>query len=135
MDSSRRNILWAAGALAPALGWVAGYFFWRPESPGSEFGSYFDLFLPFVTLVVGGPLAIGAGLLLGRQGPARLVGYALLGLTGLTLAYLSSFAFFGGICLDPGEVCVTTWLSRITELGCSIACFAAGRVVHGWASR
>ncbi len=107
---------------------------WRPESPGADYRAYFDLFFPAVTVALGAPLAAAAGFLLSRQGVARVAGYAALLLTGLVLAYLSSFAFFGGFCLDPGEACITSWPSRVAHLAVAVGCVAAGWAVERWAS-
>jgi hypothetical protein len=125
---SVRNFVWAIAALFVVFAWAAGYGFWSPESPGGEFGSYFNLELPALTLLFGAPLALAAGTLLGsdrRRG--RAFGYAALVAACLVLMCLTSFSFFGGFCLDPGEdVCVTTWPSRIAELGAALACVALG---------
>ena len=131
---SLRHAPWGAAAAVVTLGWGAGYLLWQPDPPG-EFGAYFDLELPKVTLALGAPLAGVAGLLLGREGVLRSAGHAVLALTCLVLAYLASFAFFGGFCLDPGEACITTWPSRLAELGAAVACLAAGWIVHGCAGR
>jgi hypothetical protein len=113
------------------LGWVLGYVFWQPESPGGQFEAYFDFFVPTLTLLCGIPLAIAAGVLLGAGSRrARVAGYAALVGTCIVLIYLASFSFFGGFCLDPGDVCVTTWPSRIAELGVAMVCVAVGSVAH-----
>ena len=135
MPAAARNALWGGAGVVVAFGWVLGYAIWTPESPGREFGSFFNLWLPTVTVLLGAPLATVAGLLLTRRGILRTAGYALLGVTCLVLAYLASYAFFGGICLDPGDECVTTWPSRIGELGVALGCLTAGRVVNGWTGR
>ena len=127
METLRSAWLWAAAVALVLLGWAAGYRFWDPESPGAEFGSYFDLFLPTLTLLVGVPLAVASGLLLASTGRrVRALGYAAFLTTCVVLMYLASFAFFGGFCLDPGEECVTTWPSRIAELGVAIGCAGVG---------
>lgn len=133
MPGAVRNMLWGGAGLVVAFGWVLGYGIWTPESPGREFGSFFDLWVPGMTVLLGAPLATVAGFLLSRRGTLRTAGYALLGVTCLLLAYLASYAFFGGICLDPGDECVTTWPSRIGELGVALGCLTAGWVVHRWA--
>jgi len=131
VDVSRGRWLWLAATLLVLAGWGAGYLFWDPDSPGEEFVSYFDLFTPAVTVLLGGPLAVSAGLLLGGGGRgSRLAGYAALGATCLVLVFLVAFSFFGGFCLDPGDVCVTSWLSRTAELTVAIACLVGGWLAH-----
>ncbi len=133
MRAAARNALWGGAGVVVVFGWALGYAIWTPESPGREFGSFFNLWLPAVTVLLGAPLAIAAGFLLSRRGALHTAGYALLGVTCVVLAYLASYAFFGGICLDPGDECVTTWPSRIGELGVALGCLTAGWVVHRWA--
>jgi hypothetical protein len=125
-------VLWGGAGLVVAFGWALGYAIWTPPSPGGEFGSFFDLWLPAVTVLLGAPPAAVAGFLLSRRGLLGTAGYVLLGVTCVGLAYLASFAFFGGVCLDPGEECVTTWPSRIIELGTALACVTLGWAVCRW---
>ena len=127
METSRFGWLWGAAVALVLVGWAAGYRVWDPESPGAIPGPTLDLFLPALTLLVGVPLAVASGVLLastGRRG--RALGYAAFLMTCVALMYLASFAFFGGFCLDPEDVCVTTWPSRIAELGVAIGCVGVG---------
>lgn len=137
--STSSTKLWGAATAVVCAGWGAGYLFWREPTefwaPSDDFGSYFDVYDPALTLLVGLPLAVASGFLLGRQGRARLLGYALLALTCLSLAYLAQFAFFGGFCLDPEDVCLTTWPSRLTELAAALSCVATGWIVQGFAGQ
>jgi hypothetical protein len=126
--------MWGVAMAVVVVGWLAGYLIWAPGS-SDEFGSYFDLDVPALTLSVGLPLAVTSGFLLSREGQVQLFGYAVLALTTIALAYLAQSAFFGGICLDPGDVCVTTWPSRLAALGTALLCIAAGWVVHRTACR
>ena len=127
-----RNWVWGGAGLVVGFGWALGYAIWTPESPGGEYGSSPDLWLPAVTVLLGAPLAGVAGFLLGRRGVLRTAGYGFLAVTCLVLAYLASFAFFGGFCFEPGEECVTSWPSRIGELGAALGCVTVGWVVHWW---
>jgi hypothetical protein len=125
IDSYARRGIWAWAASFVAAGWVVGYL-QLPDHQG-DFGSFSDLTEATLSLVIGLPLAVAAGVLLSRTGIPRVIGYVLLASTCLVLAFLAWFSFFGGICLDPGEdVCVTTWPSRITALGAALACLVAG---------
>jgi hypothetical protein len=135
MPAAARNRLWGGAGVVVASGWVFGYAIWTPGSDAGEFGSFFDLWLPAVTVMLGAPTAAMAGFLLSRRGIPRAAGYALLGVTCLGLAYLASFSFFGGICLDPGEECITSWPSRVSELGAALACVALGWAVNRWSAR
>jgi hypothetical protein len=135
MPAAARNMLWGGAGLVVAFGWVFGYAIWTPQSPGGEYGPFFDLWLPALTVLLGAPPTAVAGFLLSRRGIPRAAGYALLSVTCLGLAYLASYAFFGGFCLDPGDECVTTWPSRISELGVALACVTLGWVVHRWSVR
>jgi hypothetical protein len=126
--------VWGVVMAGVIVGWGAGYLIWAPESP-DEYGSYFDVCDPALTLLVGLPLAVTSGFLLSREGRVHLVGYAMLALTTISLAYLAQFSFFGGFCLDPEDVCVTTWPSRLAALGTAVLCVGAGWFVHRIASR
>jgi hypothetical protein len=117
------------------LGWAAGYLIWQPESPGDVYGSGFDTWTPRITVLIGGPLAVAAGVLLSRAGLLRVLGYVALGLTVVVLAYLASFAFFGGFCLDAGDTCITTWPSRLVELVLAVSCVLAGWLAQQGAAR
>ncbi len=46
------------------------------------------------------------------------------------LATVASFSFFGGICLDPGDVCVTSWPSRLTALAIASLYVGVGLAVE-----
>jgi hypothetical protein len=125
IDSYARTAIWAGAVSFVAAGWVAGYL-QLPDHEG-DFGSFSDLTEARLSLEIGFPLAVAAGVLLSRPGIPRVIGYVLLASACLVLAFLAWFSFFGGICLDPGEdVCVTTWPSRITALGAALACLIAG---------
>ncbi len=58
----------------------------------------------------------------------RTVGYAVLLLSAAVLAYRSSFSFFGGTCLDPEDVCVTTWPTRLAVLAAALVALVLGGV-------
>jgi hypothetical protein len=124
IDSDARSAIWAGAVLFVAAGWVAGYL-QLPDHHG-DFGSFSDLTSAKLSLEIGLPLAVAAGVLLSRMGIPRVIGYVLLASTCLVLAFLAWFSFFGGICLDPEDVCVTTWPSRVTALGAALACLVAG---------
>lgn len=67
MPAQVRNILWGGVGLVVAVGWGLGYAIWTPESPGGDYGSFFDLWLPAATVLLGAPLAAAAGFLLSRR--------------------------------------------------------------------
>ena len=98
-----------------------------PGDPEGFFRHPFSLFEPLVVLVLGLPLSIASGWLVPSSRPK---GYVILTLTVVVLAYVSSFSFFGGVCLDPGEdTCVTTWPTRFTTLAAALFALAVGGLV------
>lgn len=118
---------WYFAALLVLSGWVAGYAIWSQPDAG-DFGSGVDVLFPLAMLAIGLPLIVVAGIVRGRDGTfAKWGGRVLLAVGALVLAYFASFAFFGGLCLDPGDVCVTTWPSRVANLATGM-----GILVLGW---
>jgi hypothetical protein len=113
-------------------GWYSGYDFWDPKSPSSpgQFQTYFDLFVPFFTVVIGLPLTVAAGSLVGRDRWRTVLGYAALAGATVWMAYMTSFVFFGGICMDPRDACITTWESRLAAPMVAIACLAVGFAIQ-----
>jgi hypothetical protein len=122
---------WLVGAGVVVAGWVYGYDFWDPPSTSSAYyETYFDLFVPGLTLLVGLPVCLLAGALVGRGTWRTASGWVLLGLAAVVMSYLASMAFFGGFCIDPGEACITNWPSRIFALLVPLACLNAGLAVQ-----
>jgi hypothetical protein len=124
----RRTVpwLWCAAALIVLGGWVAGYVVWHNPDQ-DQFRAGVDVFFPLVMLVLGLPMVVAAGIALGGDGNAsRWGGCTLLAVAALGLSYCASFAFFGGLCLDPGDVCVTSWPSRVANLATGLAILAVG---------
>lgn len=112
-------------------GWVAGYFLWRAPEFGEEYGHYFDVYVPGAVLALGAPAALAAALLRSSSmAGTRAAGSVVLLVDIVGLTYLVSFAFFGGMCLDPNDVCITTWTSRIAALTITLAVLAAGGVLE-----
>jgi hypothetical protein len=110
-------------------GWGSGYLTWTANDQDS-YRSGTDLFLPAMILVSGMPTVVVAGRLLASSRKRRLLGsFALTSIT-VALAYLVSFSFFGGFCLDPGDVCVTSWSSRLLTLAAALACLGVGWLVQ-----
>ncbi len=123
---------WLVAAGFITLGWAAGYLLWAQGDPEGFLRVPFSLFELLVVLLVGLPLSLAAGWLTPFR-RARTVGYVVLSLAAAVLAYLSSFSFFGGICLDPGEdVCVTTWPSRLAVLAAALVALVLGGGVGAW---
>lgn len=120
---------WLGGAIVVIAGWLWGYETWEPVT-GDGYRSYFDVFVPALTLLVGLPLCLLAGALL-RHGPMRVLGgLVLLALASVLMGYWVSMAFFGGFCMDPGDACITNWPSRGFALVVPLACLAAGLAVR-----
>jgi len=131
-----RNWRWGLAAAIALLAWVAGYFFWDSDESVEEFGTYFDRETIRAILVFGLALAVPAGLLLGRNGGLRLVGFWLFVMATVGVSMLASVVFFGGICLDPGEdECITDWPSRVGALGAALAVMTAGYLAEFAAGR
>ncbi len=106
---------WLIAAIVVLAGWVSGYFVWGTNGPG--FKSFFTLHEPAVMTAIGLPACLVAAVLRRSQSRRRyVVGTIVLVVGVAVLAYLASLSFFGGICLDPGDVCVTSWPSRLTAL-------------------
>ena len=121
---------WAVGAIVVLAAWVGGYFFWRVDE-SSAFRAGFSLFEPAWMTAVGLPACLAAGFL--RRSQSRLwqrLGTAVLVAGVAVLAYLASFSFFGGICLDPGDVCLTSWPSRLTALATAALYLTLGATVE-----
>jgi hypothetical protein len=125
---------WLAAAGLVTLGWGAGYPLWAQGDPEGFFRVPFSFFEPLVVALAGLPFSITAGWLTSAsRRRTRTLGYLFLSLAVLVLAYLSSFSFFGGICLDPGEdACVTTWPTRLGVLAAALMALAAGGSVSRW---
>lgn len=126
--------IWLVAALLVGLGWAAGYpLFARGDHSGFDVES-FDLFEPMLVLLVGLPPSVAAGWLTSSSHTrARSVGCAVLAIDVLALAYLSSFSFYGGLCLDPGEgVCITPWSTRLSVLLAGLLALGAGFAVCAW---
>lgn len=118
---------WLLGAGGVVAGWGHGYDFWdAPSTSSAHYETYFDLYIPALTFLVGLPLCLVAGALAGRGAWQTVSGWVLLGLVTVVMGYLASAAFFGGFCLDPGEACITSWPSRVFALLVPLACLAAG---------
>jgi hypothetical protein len=114
---------WIAGFGVVACAWLIGWAFWGRD--GNSGISYFTASSGFVIAVLGLPLALVAGLLMSRDG-LRSLGGVVLSVATLVMAYAAWFVFFGGVCLDETDVCVTDWPSRIATLLTSAAVFGAG---------
>ena len=119
------HALWLTAGALTAAGWVLGYFAWAADS-GAEYGGSHDLFSPAALLLTGLPVAVLGGFLMGRRGILRWLGVLTLAGAALVAAYWSFWAFFGAMCIDPGEVCVTTWSSRSLTLGVALGCLSLG---------
>lgn len=118
---------WLAAASIVTLGWAAGYPVWAQGDPQGFLRVPFTLWDPLVIMVLGAPLSVAAGWLLPSS---RIKGYVILTLTVLVLAFASSFSFFGGICLGPGEdTCVTTWPTRGSAIAAALLALSAGGFV------
>lgn len=124
----RAGLPWVAASGIVLAGWYAGYELWDPRSPShaGPFQTYFDLFVPVLTVVVGLPLAVVAGLLVGASRWRSAVGYAALALGAVWMAYVTSFVFFGGFCMDSRDACITTWESRLAAPLVALGCLTAG---------
>lgn len=134
-DAERRiGVGWLVSAGVVAAGWLAGYFFWGGTSEVTGFGSWFSAGDLAGMLLFGVPVAACAVALRLRGGrTARAIGLALLCATAAGLAYLASLSFFGGFCVDPGDVCVTSWPSRVAALGMAVSIVgAAGWLERSW---
>lgn len=117
---------WLAAAGMVTLGWTAGYPVWAQGDPQGFFRVPFTLWDPLVIIVLGAPLSAAAGWLLPSS---RIKGYVILALTVFVLAFASSFSFFGGICLDPEDTCVTTWPTRVSALAAALLALSVGGLV------
>jgi hypothetical protein len=125
MSPRGRNVTWAGAALFVVAGWFAGRAAWGAGS-SPEYGSYFDILVPAGSVVLGAPVAATAGVMLTCSRWVRRAGYVMLAVATAELTYLASFSFFGGFCLDPGDVCQTTWASRLVALAVAEACLVPG---------
>jgi hypothetical protein len=126
-----RDVPWLLALAAVLGGWALGYVFWRDPDSADDFRSGLDLFGRTMTVLMVAPLALAAGALRSSSSPRhRAAGLVLLALAALGGAYLAWFAFFGGICFDPGDVCETSWPSRVLELMTASACVGLGWLVE-----
>lgn len=127
-EMQTRSLLpWGVAAVVIALGWLAGYVGW--DSPRIGYERYFAIGLIREVILVGIPFAVVAGLFLrARDRRLRGVGVVCLFTGTLVLAFLASFVFFD-MCLDPGEVCVTNWSSRVLVLIVAISTLAPGLLI------
>lgn len=125
--ASKSWLPWGVAGVVVLLGWYSGYELWDPDSPGERpYVTYFDAYIPALTVAVGLPLCVLAGMLVGRPGWRTVAGYVLLTLGTLAMAYLASAVFFGGFCVDPGDPCITSWPSRIAAPLVALACLGGG---------
>jgi hypothetical protein len=127
---------WVGAAVVVTIGWGAGYPLWAQGDPAGFHRQPFSPFEPLFMLLVGLPLATAAGwLTVAPSKRTRAGGYVVLSLGAVVLAYLGSFAFFGGICFDPGDRCVTTWPTRVTVLAAALLALVSGVTLNRWRAR
>lgn len=133
----KAGLPWGLAACLVIGGWFSGYAFWNPKSPSDpgQFQTYFDLFVPVLTLLVGLPLAVLAGLLVGRSRWRTMAGHAALVVAAAWMAFMTSFVFFGGFCMDSQDACITNWESRLAAPLVALACLAAGFAIRMRRSR
>lgn len=127
--------LWAVPVAVALLGWCAGFLLWQPWMDGPDYRAATDLWLPTVMVVLGTPAAIASGVLFAFGGRWNRVGWIPFVLLCLGLAWFASFAFFGGFCIDPGDVCKTTWSGRALAIFAAVWCAGAGWVTHSLGAR
>jgi hypothetical protein len=124
--------LWIAGAVLVVSGWIFGYFAWDARL-GGGFVSFEAWSWVVIVIAIGFPPAVLSGLLRrNRSQVVRKTGSVLVVLSCLWMAGLVQWVHFGGFCLDPGDVCVVSWPSRIGALIAALACILAARAISTW---
>lgn len=126
-----RHWPWAVAAGVILAAWVVGYFAWgRPYAP-EEFESFNDWFIPALILACGLPAFIVAAYLLSRSSRMlRVLGSAAVVVGVAGVSFLIQLNHFGGFCLDPGDVCMVAWPSRILGLLTSLGALSVGLLVR-----
>lgn len=132
MGSRRRR--WVVAAFVVLVGWLAGYPMWHTDPSGHGFRT-----IPFTvgeTVIITSVALVGyvaSGLLLRGRLPWHVrLGWAGLVLTTVVVAYALSFVWFGGFCLDPHDVCITSPLSRVAPAVGAFAALAIGALSSEW---
>lgn len=116
---------WRLGVVFVGLAWAFGLYVWGSPDPGSARRHGIFALLG----MVGGMVVVGIAALLRRVDALRLLATGSVALGYLWIAYMAYFSHYGGVCLDPGEVCVVSWSSRIVTLVVGLGCVGVGRLV------
>lgn len=112
--------------------WVGGLALWgRPDALGRAGLPVFNF---VVIVVLGVPAMCVSGLIRGwaarRADATPPLATAVWIVAIAALAYATSFIHFGGFCLDPGDICVVRWPSRVAGLGLALGVLGGGALVE-----
>jgi hypothetical protein len=128
---ARVRSLWpwlvAAGLLL--CGWFAGAALWGGDQGSGYRSVAIDWFTLGAMVLVGAPTMAVAGWLTPARGLRRVLGLAVWAVGCLAMTYVTFFAWFGGFCIDPGDVCETTWTSRLAPLAVALLLVGSGFAV------
>jgi hypothetical protein len=121
-------IRWTVAAVIVVLAWRGGLAVWGP--PRAGYASASPVFQYALIFLVGGPLVVVAGFLVGRAASApwwlQVLAAAFLLLAVMTVGWFTSFVHFGGFCMDAMDACRMTWPARVGGAVVGLGVIAVG---------